>query len=213
MIILIGSQKGGSGKSTLAVNIACALALDNQADVLLVDADPQESVVRWAQDRQERPELKTIPCVQISGDARKNLKDLAGRYEYVVVDVAGRDSSEFRSCLAVADILVSPLRPSQYDLDTLPHLSEVYAMARDFNEGLQAHLVLNLCPTNPVIKEAEEAQSYLAEFPEFTLMRTRIHDRKAYRDSVSEGRSVLEWKDVKAAQAIRSLMKEVFTHA
>lgn len=213
MIILIGSQKGGCGKSTLAVNIASALVLDHKADVLLVDADPQGSVARWVQDRQERSELKSIPCVQISGDVRKNLKDLAGRYQHLVVDVAGRDSSELRSGLAAADILLSPLRPSQYDLDTLPHLAEVFSLAKDFNQNLKAHLVLNLCPTNPVIKEAEEAQAYLQEFPEFMLAETLINDRKAYRDSIAEGRSVLEWKDDKAAESIRLLLKEVFSHA
>jgi chromosome partitioning protein len=213
MIILIGSQKGGCGKSTLAVNIASALALEHGADVLLVDADPQASVARWVQDRQERPELQNIPCVQITGDVRKNLQDLASRYAYLVVDVAGRDSSELRSALAVADVLVSPLRPSQYDLDTLPHLAEVFSMAKDFNARLNAYLVLNLCPTNPVVTEAEEAQAYLREFPEFVLAETLINDRKAYRDSISEGRSVLEWKDPKAADSIRSLIREVLPHA
>ncbi len=209
MIILIGSQKGGCGKSTIAVNIASSLALDHDADVLLVDADSQRSVARWVQDRQNRQGLKDIPCVQISGDVRKNLKDLAGRYDHLVVDVAGKDSSELRSGLSVADVLLSPLRPSQYDLDTLPHLAEVYSMAKDFNEKLKATLVLNLCPTNPVIREADEARTYLEEFPEFVLAETLINDRKAYRDSISEGRSTLEWKDPKAAGSIRLLTKEV----
>jgi len=213
MIILIGSQKGGCGKSTLAVNVASLLVLEANADVLLVDADPQGSMARWVQDRQIRAELKNIPCVQISGDIRQNLKDLASRYEYLVVDVAGRDSSELRSGLAIADVLLSPLRPSQYDLDTLPHLAEVYSLARDFNQNIKAHLVLNLCPTNPVIKEAEEAKAYLQEFPEFQLAETLIYDRKAYRDSIAEGRSVLEWKDEKAAESIRLLLKEVLHHA
>jgi chromosome partitioning protein len=210
MIILIGSQKGGCGKSTIAVNVACSLALDANADVLLVDADPQGSVSRWVQDRQSHPELKNIPCVQISGDIRITLRDLAERYKYLVVDVAGRDSVELRSGLSVADLLLSPLRPSQYDLDTVPHLSEVYSMAKDFNQNLKGYLVLNLCPTNPVIKEADEAREYLKDFSEFALAETLIFDRKAYRDSIAEGQTALEWKDEKAAESIRLLIKEVF---
>ena len=50
MIILLGSQKGGCGKSTIAINIACSLAnLDK--DVVLVDADPQQSSANWVRDR------------------------------------------------------------------------------------------------------------------------------------------------------------------
>ena len=209
MIILIGSQKGGCGKSTLAVNVACALALDKGADALLVDCDTQSSVARWVQDRQTHAALKNIPCVQISGDVRITLRDLAKRYDHLVVDVAGRDSVELRSALSVADMLLSPIRPSQYDLDTVPHLAEVYSRAKDFNEKLRASLVLNLCPTNPVIKEAQEAETYLQDFAEFAVAKTRIYDRKAYRDSVAEGQSALEWKDTKAADAIRQLMMEV----
>ena len=209
MIILVGSQKGGCGKSTIAVNVACALALDGKAHGLLVDSDPQASVARWVQDRQGHPELKNIPCVQVSGDVRVTLRDLAERYQYLVVDVAGRDSVELRSGLSAADILLSPIRPSQYDLDTVPHLAEVYSKAKDFNQKLKAYLVLNLCPTNPVVREAEEAQAYLKDFSEFDVAQTRIYDRKAYRDSVAEGQSAIEWKDKKAADSIRLLVKEV----
>ncbi len=213
MIILVGSQKGGCGKSTMAVNLACSLVLDANEDVLLVDADSQGSVSRWVQDRQTHSLLKNIPCVQISGDVRITLRDLATRYKYLVVDVAGRDSVELRSGLSVADILLSPLRPSQYDLDTVPHLSEVYSLAKDFNQNLRAYLVLNLCPTNPVVKEAEEAKTYLADYSEFILAKTLIYDRKAYRDSIAEGQCVLEWKDEKAAASIRLLLKEILKDA
>ena len=96
-----------------------------------------------------------------------------------VVDVAGRDSRELRTGMIVADILISPARPSQYDLDTLPHLVDVFVQAQDLNPNLKGYLVLNLCPTNPVIKEAQDAQKYLADFPEFALADSLIYDRKA----------------------------------
>ncbi len=46
MIILIGSQKGGCGKSTIAINIAAYLA-KHKKDIVLVDADPQQSSANW----------------------------------------------------------------------------------------------------------------------------------------------------------------------
>ncbi len=52
-IILLGSQKGGCGKSTLAVNVAGWL-VHQCHNMILVDAYPQGSAVRWAQDRQEQ---------------------------------------------------------------------------------------------------------------------------------------------------------------
>lgn len=212
MIIMIGSQKGGCGKSTLAVNVAGYLAIERGADVLLVDADAQTSISRWAQDRQDNAvitSMGSINSVQACGDIRATLRDLGKRYDHVVVDVAGRDSKELRSGMLAADVLISPARPSQYDLDTLPHLVEVFTNSKMYNEGLRGFLVLNLCPTNPVIKEAQDARTYLVDFPEFRLAGSLIHDRKAYRDSVSDGRTVLEWRDKKAANEIRSLMNEI----
>ncbi|RXJ72081.1 cobyrinic acid ac-diamide synthase [Veronia nyctiphanis] len=208
-IILFGSQKGGCGKSTLAVNVAGWL-ISRGEDVILVDADPQGSSERWAQDRQENPELSNIPHVQASGNINQTLRDLAQKYDYVLADTAGRDSRELRTGMVVADILLSPSRPSQYDLDTLPHLAEVFIQAQDLNPTLKGYLVLNMCPTNPVIKEAEDARTYLNEFPEFSMANSMVYDRKAFRDCISEGRTVFEWKDAKAKQEIEALMEEVF---
>lgn len=207
-VILLGSQKGGCGKSTLAVNVAGWL-IDNEKDVILVDADPQGSSARWAQDRQENGNLKNIPHVQASGNINQTLKDLSAKYDYVVVDTAGRDSRELRTGMVVADVLISPSRPSQYDLDTLPHLTEVFLQAQDMNPSLRGYLVLNMCPTNPVIKEADDARAYLSDFPEFAMASTLVYDRKAYRDCIAEGRTVFEWKDAKARDEINALMEEI----
>ena len=46
MIIGVTNQKGGVGKTTVAVNLAGALALRADRPVLLVDTDPQGSVLQ-----------------------------------------------------------------------------------------------------------------------------------------------------------------------
>ena len=92
MIILIGSQKGGCGKSTLAVNISACLSKLNK-DVILVDSDRQPTSANWCLDRQEeQSSLPTVQCVQKYENIKDTLLDLNNRYDYVVVDVAGRDS-------------------------------------------------------------------------------------------------------------------------
>ena len=129
MIILIGSQKGGCGKSTLAVNIAAELARLKK-DVCLVDADRQGTSSRWSQDR-AGSSYAPVHCVAQFDNIHATLKDLGTRYGFVVVDVAGRDSRELRTGMLAADILLTPFRPSQPDLDTLPHLVEVATQAKD----------------------------------------------------------------------------------
>lgn len=208
MIALIGSQKGGCGKTTLAVNIAAELARQGN-DVCLVDADRQGTASRWAQDRAETDSPK-INCVAQYDNVRPSLIDLNGRYDIVIVDAAGRDSRELRTAMTAAHLLLTPFRPSQPDLDTLDSLMEVITASRDLNPDLVCRGLLTLSPTNPVVNEANEAREFLADYPELALCKTIIRDRKAYRDSISQGYGVVEWKDSKAAAEIQLLVKEIF---
>jgi len=191
MIILIASQKGGCGKSTLAINIAVVLAHEGK-DVLLVDADKQFSASNWAQERFESCKDKPqINCVQKQDNIATSLKDLATRYQIVIVDAAGRDSKEMRSAMLVADKLIIPSRPAQFDLDTIPRMSEIVDTARDINENLQVYTVLTMSPSNSQ-SDTQEAVKYLNTFDNFVLCSTIIGDRKIFRDSSSTGLGVTE---------------------
>ena len=210
MIILVGSQKGGCGKSTTAINLCSDLACNNK-DVVLVDADRQCTAANWALDRAQNPELPTVHCVQKYENIRDTLLDLDKRYEYVVVDAAGRDSRELRTGMTAAHILIVPFRPSQPDLDTLPRLQEIIVQARDLNPKLKVYGLLTMTPTNPQIQEKKEAQDYLSDFPEFELLQSSLCDRKVYRDAMSEGLGVVEMNNKKAQSEVQALRAEVLT--
>jgi chromosome partitioning protein len=210
MIVLIGSQKGGCGKSTTAVNI-CAKLAKNGHDVVLVDADRQCTAANWAMDRSTNNTLAVVHCVQKYENIRDTLIDLDKRYEYVIVDAAGRDSRELRTGMTAAHVLVVPFRPSQPDLDTLPKMQEVIIQAKDLNPNLIVHGLLTMAPTNPVIHEVAEACEYLQDYPEIKLLKEAIiRDRKIYRDAMSEGMGVVEMNNPKATDEIESLVREVF---
>jgi chromosome partitioning protein len=208
MIVLIGSQKGGCGKSTTAVNICAALA-NNGRDVVLVDADRQCTAANWALDRSSNESLPTVHCIQKYENIRDTLLDLDGRYEYVIVDAAGRDSRELRTGMTAANVLLVPFRPSQPDLDTLPNLQEIIIQAKDLNPDLQVFGLITMAPTNPVVHETEEAREYLQDYPEIHLLNTIIRDRKVYRDAMSDGLGVVEMGNQKASEEFLALMQEV----
>ena len=219
MILLVGSQKGGVGKSTVVVNIAGQLALKG-ADVCIVDADFQQSVSKWCQYRNESQVDSRVHYVSASGNISSMLKDLNSRYEYLVVDVAGRDSVEMRSALTVADIFISPFRPSQVDIDSIPYLVEVFDQVKIINSNLKGFLVQNMCPTLPNIKDADIAISMLDDLGQLKISNIRLCDRKGYRDSFSYGLCVNEWQqqtkknsDIKAAKEITWLLDEVLLNA
>ena len=208
MIILFGGEKGGTGKSTLATNICVWLAAKKK-DVLLIDADRQSTSSNWAGERAEL-DLPKVNCVQRYGNIAKTVQDLSKRYEYVIIDAAGRDSEELRSAMVVSDRVYSPLKASQSDLWTVSHLHEVITLAKSLNQNLQAYAVLSMASPNPRVTEANEAEEMLADFSEIKLLKTVIRDRKIYRDALCESRGVLEMADAKAKAEINALAKEMF---
>jgi len=209
MIVLVGSQKGGCGKSTTVVNVCAELARKGK-DVVLVDADRQCTAANWAMDRTGKEKLPTVNCVQKYENIREALLDLNKRYDYVIVDAAGRDSRELRTGMTAANVLLVPFRPSQPDLDTLQNLQEIITQAKDLNPKLTVYGLLTLAPTNPMVQEAEEAREYLMDYPEIKLLNTIIRDRKVYRDAMSEGLGVVEMNNLKASEEIQSLIQEIF---
>lgn len=211
MIILLGSQKGGCGKSTTAVNLCAELARTG-GDVVLVDADRQETAARWAQDRRAQ-QVPQIHLEQKHDNIHDFLRSLNKNHDFVVVDAAGRDSRELRSAMTAAHVLLVPFRPSQPDLDTLPSLQKIITGAKDLNPGLQVLGVLTMAPTNPAINESDEARAYLSDFPEILALRSVIRDRKVYRDAMSEGLGVVEMNNGKAKAEIQLLTQEIMDNA
>ena len=217
MILLVGGRKGGSGKSTIAMNICAALAQVGK-DVMLVDADKQASSAGWSLERStNKPDKGAVHCVQKYDEIHKTLVDLDKRYDYVVVDAAGRDSPELRSSMVVAHTLLIPVRPSQLDLNTIPDMQKIINDSRIINPSLRVLAVLSMGPTNPIIQETDEAKEFLSEFPEIKLLTTIIRDRKIYRDSISEGLGVVEIDNAsesarKAKREIADLIQEIYGH-
>lgn len=208
MILLIGGEKGGTGKSTIATNLAVVLAHAGQ-EVMLVNADPQPTASRWIERRNEAGILPEVFSVNKTGDVFRTVLDLGRRYGVVIVDAGGRDSKELRTAMAAANVMLVPLRASQPDLETLPHVNELVGLARGLNPSLQAHAVLSIAPTHPQINEVAEAREFLADFSELALVNAVIRDRKAYRDAMIEGCGVIEMDDAKAAAEIQQLAKEL----
>lgn len=204
---LVGSTKGGVGKSTLASNLAVYLAHEN-FDVVLLDCDPQATSKRWVDRRGERNDgLPVVHVAQASGDCFKIARDLASRYEHVVIDVGGRgDSRELRTAMCAADILITPTKASQPDLECFDALTQVVSLAKGLNPGLRAYSVLSMAPSNPLIRdEVAEAKSFLGDFPELDLLPVIVRDRKVYRDAILAGLSVVELANSQAKAEIQLL--------
>ncbi len=209
MILLLGGEKGGTGKSTLATNLAAWLAV-NGRDVILVDTDVQRTAANWVDRRNLLNGVPAVQCAERRGNVFHALRDLAKRYEEVIVDAGGRDSEELRTALVAAHKLYVPLRASQPDLETSLHMNELVTLARGMNPILEARVLISMAPTHPAVKETADAQELLRELSALAPSAITISERKAYRDAMTEGRGVCELNNDKASAEIAALAGEIY---
>jgi hypothetical protein len=122
-IIAVVNQKGGTGKTIVATNLATLFA-GQQGEVLLVDADPQQSALKWQRDRPAH-----LPQVSVIGLPAPNLHReilrLQTKYGVILIDGGGRVTATARATVAVADFLLVP---------TLASLPDARSMQRFFAE-------------------------------------------------------------------------------
>ncbi|WP_298637027.1 division plane positioning ATPase MipZ [uncultured Umboniibacter sp.] len=208
-VCTFGINKGGTGKSTLSFNFAIACA-SRGFDVLLIDADPQSSAAKWIAYREAELHDPTVHCIQKTGNIVQTVRDLKQRYELVVIDTGGRDSKELRTAALCSDVLVSPIQPSQSDLDAAIYHNEMIAEVKTINEKLDCYAILSVCSPHRLSVLHKESKEFVKEcLSEFSLLHSRTINRDAYRRSISSGQSVIEGRDPSAKAEIEALTDEL----
>lgn len=213
MIVVVANEKGGVGKTTLAANLAI-LRAQQDAKVLVVDADPQGSISEFFRVRTDEGHEPSLTCVAIAGrGVSSEVRKLVPNFSDVVIDVGGRDTAAFRSALLIADVLLVPFLPGQFDAWSLETVDALVDEAQALNQGMKALMVMNKTDTNPRVGLAGEVGEFAEELKNLTLLPVRVGYRVAYRRSAAEGQAVNEIgkKDSRATQEMRDLYKEVFT--
>ncbi|WP_242601029.1 division plane positioning ATPase MipZ, partial [Rothia aeria] len=203
--------KGGTSKSTLAVNLAVEYHRQG-SKVIILETDPTVSTAsQWAADR-ENSDQPGITTVRKTGRLGNTIDDLAAAYDAVIIDTAGKDSTELRSAAHRADLLLVPTSTSVADLDTTRIFLSWMDEARDMNPKLQMLVVISKAPTWWHSNHVEIASEALAEIPEdieFSLADTVIYHRNIYAQALSEGLSVIESDNPKAKAEIQLLAQEI----
>lgn len=206
MIYIIGGIKGGSGKTTVATNLTVALAREGK-DVLLVDADDQETATDFSAWRNERTEGNAgYTSIQLTGQAaRVELKRLASKYEEVVIDTGGRDTTSQRAALSVADVYLVPFNPRSFDVWTLEKVARLTQEIQTINPKLKAYAFLNRA--DPRGSDNQEAAEVLRDSDVLLYLDTPLGNRKAYSNAAAQGMGVMELQptDPKATAEFHAL--------
>lgn len=206
-VIAVVNQKGGAGKSTLAMLLAASLAEEGRR-VLVADADPQNTSLRWATAGEGFP----ADVEDVSGEDKlhKYLKKQLDDYDYIVIDTPPAATAPVTaSALRIAHLALVPVIPSPPDLWASLRIREaILAAQEDKNTDLIARLVVNQAQLNTVL-----AREVLALLPEFgiPMLAAQLKSRTAYRQcaALGAGISALGSRAAMATLEVEALRREV----
>ena len=201
-IITVATMKGGSGKSTLASCLAVHWHITGRRPTL-IDADPQRSIMRLA--ARERG-LGGVSVVEdATEDASKTARRLAAG-GLVIIDTPGFRSRTTLDCLAAADFLLVPVKPSPFDVD---RMLDTLSILTDRADGRRPLFRCLLTQTTRDSVIARHIRSELAEAG-LPVLRSEMTNRVAYPEATLWGAtpSLISWKGP-AAREIAAIAEEV----
>lgn len=215
MIVTVGGIKGGTGKTTVATHLAC-IAAAQKADVLLVDADDQETAADFTAARKEdHPDAPRYTCTKLTGrSVRTEILELAPKYDHVIIDTGGRDTTSQRAALAISDVLLVPFAPRSFDIWTLNKVAVLVDEMRTANPELKAYVFLNRTDPQGQGTDNKEATELLSEMQSLTFIDAPLGTRKAFAHAASQGLAVTELtgtlRNPKAIEEIETLFERCF---
>lgn len=210
MIYTVGGIKGGSGKTTVATNLAIWLA--QKSDVLLVDADEQETATDFTAWREETLKGEVgYTSIKLTGEnVRREILKLKNKFDHIVIDTGGRDTTSQRAAIFVSDVLLLPFNPRSFDIWTVVKLQKLLEEIRSVKpEELKAYSFLNRADVRG--SDNFDAGDALAQIEGIAFLDTALGNRKAFSNASGRGLSVIELNptDEKATTELTNLFTQI----
>lgn len=186
--IVFASPKGGAGKSTSAVVLACQLA-QSGADVVIVDADPNRPVSKWAK-LEGRPNNLSVIADVTEATVIDEIEIWAARVPFVIVDLEGTASMTVAYAISRADLVIIPVQGSQLDAaEAAKAIKLIRQQEKAFGRPI-SHAVL-LTRTSTVLRPRllGHIKSELRD-ANVPIMTAQMHEREAFRAIFSFGGTI-----------------------
>ncbi len=186
MVTVIGSLKGGSGKSTITFNLALWLLTAN-VDVLVIDADPQSTLLDVAEVRAEDGHLPILKIHDSTALAEASVRQA----DETLIDIGTSSMENVHRALILADRIIVPVPPSQADVWSTQRFIHYVHKILGIRK-LQISCFINRGDTDTTIPETEDTQIALASLPGIRFIKAGISQNIVFRRSFSEGLAVFE---------------------
>ena len=127
-IVAVAGRKGGIGKSTIVGNLAAEFAAMGQT-VAVLDADPQHSLVSWA-EQGDGMLSRSVEKISATDALRTRARNAEKDADIVLIDTPpGEPETAYQAALA-ADLMLLPCGPSPLDMFALKETLALSLKAR-----------------------------------------------------------------------------------
>ena len=196
-IIAVAGRKGGVGKSTIVGNLAAEFAAMGRS-VTVLDADPQHSLVAWA-EQGDGMLSRSVEKVTAPGTLRARARKAEEDTDIVLIDTPpGMPEVAYQAALA-ADLMLLPCGPSPLDLFALKEALSVALKARAERRSKKPRI--RFVPSKVLMSTnlSRGLASSLSGMGKKVL--PAIGQRVVVAEAVSQGLTVAEYAPDSAARA------------
>ena len=125
-IIAVVAEKGGVGKTTLALDLAVTATRKGHS-VAVLDVDQQATASKWTDRRSEdRPWVVPTHASRIAA----SIEQARGQgVDFIVIDTPPHSSTEAAEAARRADVVVAPVEPHLFALETMSKLGDLLKIA------------------------------------------------------------------------------------
>src|ERR1700722_17280507 len=183
MIVAVVAEKGGVGKTTLSLTLAVA-AVQAGRKVAVLDTDPQSTASKWT-DRRDAEMPWVVPTHAARLGAAIEQARVQG-VDFIVIDTPPHSSADATEAARRADLVLIPVEPHLFTLETLPKLADLLKLAGN----PPALFVINKAATQGT--EAANAADYI-KAQGFAVCPVVLHLRAAHRHATNVGKVAAEY--------------------
>lgn len=173
-VLTIAGLKGGVGKTSAAAALACYWATTRR--VLLVDADPNGSALRWHGRSEAGPGFECVPLARAP-------QAMAKPWDLVIMDTAGGSRDEQRTYAEGSDFVLAPCQVAAGAIEQVAELGSLLQEA-----GARFGVLLTMVDERRR-QDADKARAVLEGFG-LPVLRTQVSSLSCWPKAEAAGVAV-----------------------